>query len=319
MRAFLRRRWFVVTLLLAVGTALAIPEPLAPITRPLPPHFVITVALFLTAWTMPTQRFRDELRAPWAALWAVLLSYTLVPAAGWALGTLSPLPDLRVGLLLAASVPCTFASCVLWTRLAGGNEATALSSVLASTLLGWLATTAWLTATTGAEVALEPRAMMLDLVVTLLLPTLAGQALRLPHASRRFADRHKALLGNLAQLFILAIVLKASTQVGIRLREGPARLTPAGIVLSGGFAMGLHVGALYAGLWSGSLLRFDRSRCIAVAFCASQKTLPVSLFLFETYFQTDFPLAILPLLFFHVGQLLLDTLIAERLKSPLVA
>jgi hypothetical protein len=40
----------------------------------------------------------------------------------------------------------------------------------------------------------------------------------------------------------------------------------------------------------------------------------VSLFLFESYFAAEFPLAIVPLLFFHVGQLLLDTLIAERLK-----
>src|SRR5205814_3187203 len=136
----------------------------------------------------------------------------------------------------------------------------------------------------------------------------AGQALRLSSHSRRFADRHKSFLSGLAQVFILAIVLKASTQVGIRLREGPARLTPADVIVAGSLAMGLHGGALYGGLWTAALLRFERGRCIAVAFCASQKTLPVSLFLFETYFQHDFPLAILPLLFFHVGQLLLDTL-----------
>src|SRR6185436_1965031 len=139
-------------------------------------------------------------------------------------GFLSPLPDLRVGLLLAASVPCTLASCVLWTRMAGGNEATALCSVLVSTLSSWFATTAWLTNTTGADVELPAGRMMLDLVLTLIVPTALGQSLRFWPTGRRFADRHKALLSAFAQLFILGIVLKASAGVGRELQIGDQRL-----------------------------------------------------------------------------------------------
>jgi hypothetical protein len=37
--------------------------------------------------------------------------------------------------------------------------------------------------------------------------------------------------------------------------------------------------------------------------------------LFERYYRDAFPLAVGPLLFYHVGQLIVDTFIAERLKA----
>src|SRR5262245_8856600 len=105
MRAFLARRWFVIALVWGGGIGVTWPAPLVPITRPLPPHLVVGLSLFIMAWTMPSHSFRAELTWPWPAAWAVFLSYSFLPALGWLLGFLSPLPDLRVGLLLAASVP----------------------------------------------------------------------------------------------------------------------------------------------------------------------------------------------------------------------
>jgi sodium/bile acid cotransporter 7 len=61
----------------------------------------------------------------------------------------------------------------------------------------------------------------------------------------------------------------------------------------------------------GQLVRLERAEQIAVAFAGSQKTLPVGLFLFEAYYRADYPLAVVPLLFYHAGQLLADTVIAD--------
>jgi predicted Na+-dependent transporter len=44
-----------------------------------------------------------------------------------------------------------------------------------------------------------------------------------------------------------------------------------------------------------------------------QKTLPVALLLFETYFREVYPLAVVPLVFYRVGQLIVNTFIAEEL------
>src|SRR2546425_1197271 len=129
MLAFLSQRWFLCALVAGVGLALVTPHAVHAVTRHLPPQYVVAVALFLMPWTMPSRSLAGELRQPWAALWAVVIGYGFLPGASWLLGHLAPLPDIQIGLLLAASVPCTLASCVLWTRLAGGNEATALLTV----------------------------------------------------------------------------------------------------------------------------------------------------------------------------------------------
>jgi sodium/bile acid cotransporter 7 len=299
-------------LILSVGLALITPTPLDAATERLQPPVVIACALFLMAWTMPSRSLGQELRRPWAALWAMAISYGFLPSAAWLIGIQAP-ADVRIGLLLAASVPCTLASCVLWTRLAGGNEATALLTVLGCTLSSWFLTTFWLATTTGARVEIPVAEMMLDLATTLIIPVALGQGLRLSAAVAGFADRHKKPLGVASQLLILAIVLKAAAAVGLKIRER-ADYGIDVFLLGAGLAFGLHLLALYVGLWSSSAWGIDRPRALAVAFAGSQKTLPVSLFLFNKYFMTDFPLAVVPLLCFHVGQLLLDTLIAERMK-----
>jgi sodium/bile acid cotransporter 7 len=314
MISFLAQRWFLCALIAGVALALLAPHAVHAVTHRLPPPLVIAVALFLMAWTMPSRSLAGELRQPWAALWATVIGYGALPAMGWFVGHFAPLPDVQIGLLLAASVPCTLASCVLWTRLASGNEATALLTVLFCTLSSWFLTTFWLAATTGAQVNIPISKMMSDLVITLVVPVAVGQGLRSHQPIAEFANRHKHLLSVVAQLFVLSMVLKAAAAVGLKIHEGDATLSPTVLIGSAVLALGLHLAALYAGLWSSAGWGFDRPRQIAVAFSGSQKTLPVSLFLFQEYFQENYPLAVVPLLFFHVGQLLLDTLIAERLR-----
>jgi sodium/bile acid cotransporter 7 len=78
--------------------------------------------------------------------------------------------------------------------------------------------------------------------------------------------------------------------------------------------LAIHLLGLYGGLWSGRAIGFARPSRIAIAFGGSQKTLPVSLILFDAYFQ-DYPLAVIPIVFYHFGQLIADTFIAERLAG----
>jgi sodium/bile acid cotransporter 7 len=314
MARVIARNWFLICLCVSLGVTVSYPGLFAPWTASLEPRLTIGAALFLTAWTMPVRSLVGELRRPWPSAWAVAVSYGAVPALAWALGTIVPQTDLQVGLLLVASVPCTLASAVLWTRLAGGNEATALFTVLGTTLVSWLATTAWLTLATGTMVDLQVTPMMLDLTVSLVVPVALGQFARAWERSADFANRHRAVLGTVAQLFILAMVLRAGATVGTRYHDGTTSLGPALFAWSAALAVALHLAALYFGFYSGRWLGFDRGRQIAIAFSCSQKTLPVALLLFEQYFKADFPLAVVPLLFYHAGQLLLDTLIAHSLR-----
>lgn len=315
MRSFLARHWFVSVLAISVGAALLFPGPLRVLLSPWNPSNTVAVSLFLVAWTMPTRSLFAEARRPWAALWAVLISYVWVPASAWVLGQIAPTEDVLIGLILVSSVPCTLSSAILWTRLAGGNEATALMTVLGTTFSSWFLTTALLYQLTGSVVTLDVPAMMLELVVSLILPVVVGQLLRRVPMGRAFAERHKVVLAILAQCFVLAIVLKAGTDVGDKLHSGAAGETPLVFLMSLVLAVFLHLWALASGWFSSGWLRLERDRQIAVAFSASQKTLQVSLILFNKHYAEHYPFAIMPMLFYHVGQLLLDTAIARRISK----
>jgi sodium/bile acid cotransporter 7 len=312
------RHWFLILLCASLGLTLSFPWLFA-WTAYLEPRLTVAITLFLTAWTMPGRSLAGEFRSPWPALWAVAISYGAVPAFAWALGFIAPQDDLRIGLILVASVPCTLASAVLWTRMAGGNEATALATVLGTTLISWIATPAWLTWTTGALVELAVGDMMLDLALCLMVPVALGQLLRSWRPAALVADRHKTLFGTIAQVFVLAIVLRAGVTVGNRYHDGTTALGPALFAWSAALAVGLHVLSLCFGLFTSRWMGIERGRQIAIAISCSQKTLPISLALFDRYFAhaepTAFPLAVVPLLFYHAGQLLLDTVIAQRLKA----
>jgi solute carrier family 10 (sodium/bile acid cotransporter), member 7 len=315
MRAFLARRWFL--LVLGGGVALALFRPevfLIWTSRLIVPVFV-GAALFLMGWTLPSRSLGREITRPWPALWALVLSYGLLPAGAWLFGQFLP-RDYRVGLLLVASGPCTLASAVLWTRMSGGNDATALLVIFLSTASSWLVTTVWLTLGTGSTLAGgEITGMMLVLLLTLVVPVGLGQLCRAYAPMLRAAHRFRAGINVLSQLIILIIVFKASADVGARLAQEAAALDPAPFLATALSCFGLHVGTLTAGFWTSRWFGCDRPRQLAVAFACSQKTLPVAVVLFEGYFQNDFPLALIPVLLYHVGQLILDTVIAEFLKA----
>src|SRR5262249_43045983 len=151
-------------------------------------------------------------------------------------------------------------------------------------------------------VDVETGAMMLDLLAALVAPVGLGQLARAVGPLARAATRHKTAIGVMSQLLILIVILKAVSALGDRLAEGTGLPSGGSVLAVALLCVALHLAALAAGFWGGRALRFDRASRLAVAFAGSQKTLPVALLLYETYFP-EYPLAVVPALFYHVGQL----------------
>src|SRR5262245_45785399 len=209
MAAFLAKRWFLLVLIAGLAVAWFFPGALG-WTAWVQPQLVMALALFLAAWTLESRSLAASFVRPWPALWAGVISYGFLPALGWATGALLPNADFRIGLMICASVPCTLASAMLWTRMAGGSEAVALLATLLTTASSWLLTTAWLGWTTGNQVAIDTHAMMLDLALILMVPVGLGQLARWPTQLRGLAQRYRPQLGVLARLLILVIMLRAA-------------------------------------------------------------------------------------------------------------
>lgn len=315
MRLFLGNHWFTSAIALGLCCTLTFPHVLHHVTDHFETRVTVGLSLFLMAWMMPTDSLLAEIRRPLASIWAVILSYGLVPVFAWGLSYPAPLP-VQIGLILISSVPCTLSAAILWTRLAGGNDATALLAVLGTIVLSWMATPMLLGVLTGTSLKPEDvNGIMVDLIVSLIVPMLAGQALRFFGSCARFADRRRVPLAVMAQCCVLAIILKAGVAVGGRMDSENALSTPVIFAWSIGLAMTLHLIALTTGMLSSRCFGFDRGRQIAVTFSSSQKTLQVSLLLYDHYFKERQPLAVMPLLCYHVGQLIVDTVIARRLAA----
>jgi sodium/bile acid cotransporter 7 len=154
--------------------------------------------------------------------------------------------------------------------------------------------------------------MMAGLVLVLVLPLGVGQSLRAVSRLRTIAIRHKSVIGIVSQLLVLIIMLKAAVDVNRRLGMETTPLSAFALLGAAVLCVSNHLAAFLTGFWGSRALGFDRPSQIGVAFGCSQKTLPVALFLFDSYFR-DYPLAIVPLVFYHVGQLVMDTFIAEEM------
>jgi solute carrier family 10 (sodium/bile acid cotransporter), member 7 len=313
MLPFLVRRWFLLALAAVLGAGLFFSGPLAPLVRYAAGRQGVMVAvMFLMALPLPTSALWQALRAPRAAILATVVNYGLLPLVAWALAAALPLDEgTRFGLLVAATTPCTLASAAVWTQRAGGNDAIAIVVMVATNLLCFVLTPAWLALMLGRLPAFDLPQMVVHLVCLAVLPIVLGQCARLIRPLGDWATNRKRTLAIVVQLGVLSMVLCGSIQTGQRLAGQSFVGLWLDLILLALAAVVAHLAALYAGLGLGRAWRLPEEDAIAVGFAGSQKTLTVGL---EICSQLG--VTVLPMVAFHVGQLLLDTVVADRLQKP---
>jgi sodium/bile acid cotransporter 7 len=220
-------------------------------------------------------------------------------------------------LLVISAAPATLASAAVWTRRAGGDETVAMMVTVFTNAACFLVTPFWLVTMTGDEVTVDLRGMVGKLALLVVLPMIAGQLLRQQKDVGQWAAARKRVLSALAQWGILTMVLIGATQSAVRLSELSWGETIAGGDIAGGdfvwlivVVLTLHLCVLAAGWWLAGAFGIRRPARIAVAIAGSQKTLMVGLHVATTYFGG---LTVLPSVVYHVGQLAIDTLVADYL------
>jgi len=313
-KQFLHRQWFLIALAVVIFVGLRFPSPLGPLAEMrILRSCIVAGVLLLMALPLEFEVVWRVLRRPWAAALAVAINFGFVPLLAWGVSH-GLRGELAVGMLVAGATPCTLASAALWTRKAGGNDAVSILATVFTNLTCFFVTPLWLLVTTGSgEVKIPFGEMTAKLGLLVVLPIVAAQLLRLHRPLGRWATRRTTSLSTAAQWGILCIVLIGSIQSGVKLASLAPRdcLTLRDVATMIGAVLGVHLAALATGHGLGRLLGMDRANRIAVGFAGSQKTVVIGLHVATTYYVG---LAILPMVAYHVGQLIVDTVIADRLR-----
>jgi solute carrier family 10 (sodium/bile acid cotransporter), member 7 len=280
------------------------------------PAATTTIILFLMSFSLDSGRLRESFRTPGPVLWGTFVNIGLLPLMAWPLAMTHSLLDFSLGLMITAAIPCTLATASVSTRQAGGNDAVSLLVTLLTNLIGVVLTPLWLKWTIAAEADIDPIPIIGNLSLTVLLPTLLGQLVRLVVPLGRLATSRKIEIGIVAQCLVLLIVTKSAVHAGGSLQTQslwPPASSFARLAIE---CAGLHALAIVIADAGARRLKLSRLDRIATVFAGSQKTLPVGLLLAAMPAVTgdrSLPFITFPILLFHAVQLVLDTAIADRI------
>lgn len=308
----LKRRWFLLLLVATVAIGMTWAESLESVSARLPRRWIIGSVLLAMALPLKVDAMWATLRKPRPAILATAINFLLVPLFAW-LGSQLLTEDLALGLIVAAAVPSTLASAAVWTRLAGGNDAVSLLVTMITNLGCFVVTPAILFVLAGRDdSSIDFAEMAVKLLVLIVLPIMGAQLLRSIPPVGDWATTNKTLLSTYAQIGLLTIVFSGAVNGGLKLASLEGQLAPiAGqIGLMMIVVAAVHTAAWFAAYHLAATLGIAREEQLAVAFSGSQKTLMVGLAIALSFGG----LTVLPMLAYHIEQLLIDTLLADRYR-----
>jgi sodium/bile acid cotransporter 7 len=270
-------------------------------------NLLIAGLMFVSGLGLSPKGILLQLRNPRALGLFLLVSYGIAPLLAYAVGSVlfRGYPGLFTGLVIMGSTAVTLSSCIIWTRLAGGNDGLALVMSILGNFLQFLVTPTWLSLLLRANVRIQVGDMMWSLLTVVVLPLIASQVVVVLLGRR--APALKPATNTLGRLLVLSVIWVAVYSARDEL------LTKEALYSSFAVAV-VHLLLLGIAWWVLGRLLSTRGDRIALLFCGSQKTVPSSTYIATTYFG-NVPGAMLPVLLYHFWQLIIDSLLLERLPQ----
>lgn len=310
--------WFLTGMVVAVALAWLVPDPGAE-GGSLHPELLTKAGVALIFFLHGLALSFAALKAG-ALRWPLHLvvqgcTFLLFPLLGiallWPIGGRMD-PDLRLGFFYLCALPSTVSSSVAMTAAARGNVAAAVFNATLSSLIGVIATPLWIgwMVQEGTGRSMPLGNVILDLVLWLVLPLVAGQLAR-PWLGT-WAGRHKKGINVVDRLTILLLVYTSfcdSVKWGVWSNHGWSIViaTLAGTALLFFLAFGIVSAACDA-------LGFSREDRIAAVFCGSKKTLASGVPMAQLIFGStpSLGLILLPIMIYHPLQLVICSVLAGR-------
>jgi len=317
---WVRSNGFILGLLAAVGLAFLFPAPGAKdgwLHPTLLNNCGIALILFLQGLSLAFEKLKSG-AGNWR-LHVMIQSFTFVifPLVGLLLQLVAPLvwksepAAIQSGFLYLCVLPSTVSTSVVLTSVARGNTAGALFNAVFSNILGVFLTPVLiqlLMRTTGQSTPLGP--LLIKIMLLTLAPFFAGMLLR--EFVKRWVEAHKPWIARISNTIIVFIVYSAfcdSVEERIWQTHG-WRLTAQVLLL----VMLLFTAISAMVYLTCRVLRLDRADMIAAYFCSVKKTLamgvPLAMLIFGQ--RSEISLILLPIMFYHPLQLLVNGILANR-------
>lgn len=280
-------------------------------------NFGIALILFLQGLSLAFEKIKSG-AANWR-LHLIVQSFTFIvfPLVGLLLNAIMPFfwpsqPEvIRQGFLYLCVLPSTVSTSVVLTAVAGGNTSGALFNAAFSNILGVVLTPLLvhlLMQSTGQSAPFGP--LLLQITLLTLVPFAMGMILR--NKVKHWVDARKPWVNRISNAVILFIVYSAfcdSVEDRIWNRHGTFATLEILLVV-----VILFVGMSLLVLFACRLFRLNREDAIAAYFCSVKKTLamgvPLAMLIFGN--TVDLPFILLPIMFYHPIQLLVNGILANR-------
>lgn len=310
MAAFLKKYWFFGGIILVVLTGYGLRD----LHVWLREYDILTVgifiAFFITGLTLDTSYLSAQLQQFKAPLAAMVSSLVFIPLLSWILASLVLSWEYVIGVCIIATAPVTVVSGTVMTAIGRGNIPLSLFICVLGNFIGvfTIPFSLKLLVDAGDNINLPVLKMLLNLAATVLVPIVLGHLLRSP--LKGFRSRHKLAFSVFQQCIVLLIIFNAVASSGPNIRVAGATLP-----FLFAFIIFLHSLILAMNLGVSKLIGLDRPSTTAFTIHTSQKTLAVSYLVWSGYFASEYPLALIPGIVYHLTQMIMDTFVAERFRK----
>jgi sodium/bile acid cotransporter 7 len=239
--------------------------------------------------------------------------------AGWLLwqagGTFLP-PLLAIGFLYLGVLPSTVQSATAYSSLAGGNVASSVVAAALINILGVFVSAPLYSLLAGSKGSAFHGDQLVKVMTMLLLPFVIGQLLQ--GFTRSWVAGHKPLITLMDRSSIgIAVYVAFSGAVEQGIWGKVDALGWTAVMVGCGLAMVFG----YGGAWLvGGALRLPRGDRIAMLFAGGQKSVAMGAPLATVIFPSAAAgIIILPLVVYHLVQMIVAAPIASRLRGEAVA
>lgn len=309
MKSLAVKYWFMAGIGLVVALGLTFPDASHVLKEYSIPTIGIFLSFFLTSLTLNTRSIAAEVRNFKGIIAALLSCFVLFPLGALAIGAFGFAEDrdMVVGLCILGTVPVTMATGTVMTALAKGNVSFSLTINVVTHCVGVFSIPFSIMFLLGSDsqIDLPVAKMMFKIALMVLLPVVLGQGLR-PWVANRVAPLKKSF-SIFNQSVVLLIILAGISSSASQLTESGIKIVTIALAM-----LLFHILILVMNYRISKLLKFDKPTTTAFTLHVSQKTLGFAFIVWSGFFITQFPMALIPAICYHLIQLIGDSALAQH-------